>query len=165
MTASSAKECGKCRTIFNSLVFPAEIFMKKDFVFFYFINGRIFCCDLVYQLFTFEKFDVFSMLKVVLGFLEVIFCNNFSTFVKKKIVDFSISFFILILGNSKQQIGPLLVLKFACRTCRFFGCKFLSKVFVFNQEFLDHSTEFFFYCFNLVAMREKLMEFVQPESF
>ena len=55
MTASSAKECAKCRTIFNSLVFPAEIFMKKISIFLNFINGRIFCCDLVYQLFTFEN--------------------------------------------------------------------------------------------------------------
>ena len=68
MTASSAKECCKCRAIFNSLVFPAEIFMKKDFVFFCFINGRIFCCDLVYQLFTFHLWDVKSCFRFFGGY-------------------------------------------------------------------------------------------------
>ena len=60
MTVPSTNDQGKCRTLLKG--FPTEMFMKKkEFLYFFFINGRMFCCNLVHQFFLFGKFDVFGM--------------------------------------------------------------------------------------------------------
>ena len=64
------------------------------------------------------------MLKVVLRFLEAVFCDNFSTFA---VFFCGFSNFVFDFNHSLLQATG--------RTRRMFGCMILCKVLEFNQEF------------------------------